>query len=542
MKKITKLLALLLALVMVFGVLAACAKSDSTTSNQNTTTSNNGSESTGSADNTGDSSDASENDYTLTIGVTTSNNTHDPSVDDAAAMYQSKTIWEALLEIDPVTGEIQPCLAESVEYIDDYTVEVKLRDNVYFTNGQKLSANDVMVTYRDLTAAGKMGSYFSAYDWENSEIVDDLTVRFALTEQYGPGISLMTTFRIYCAEDLFGDNAMSADDWMSNPNGTGPYYCVENVNGSHVTYARKDAADYWGELPECTEVTYKYYSETTAMYIDFETGALDVVNCVAATDAQRVIDGDCPEFAAYDINPIKDVLLLCLPQYVEYFQDQRVREAIAMAVDAEACAIAGFGCLYLPADSILPASVLYYEAQEAYENDIEAAKALLAEAGYPDGFTLRIVITQDNQTVAEALQACLQQIGITLNVESYDFPTAIPMMMQGDTDLCLKQSTGGATAGDPAQLLDTLGPDSTLAAARIEDPTWVEAFNLGLYSGDADTRAEGYAACQQWARETSWVIPICERAAMTVYNTNKLSAFPLTGADCPVVMDAVFAY
>ena len=541
MKKITKLLALLLALVMIFGVLGACAKTGDETKTPDATTPNNG----GPEDGSGDPADGGaegEKDYTLTIGVTTGNNTHDPHVDDATAAYQSKTIWESLLTINPTTFEIEPCLAESVEYIDEYTVEVKLRDNVYFTNGQKLTANDVMVTYRDKYAAGKMGSYFTAYDWENSKIVDDLTIHFVFTEQYGPGTSLMTTYRIYCAEDLFGDNAMSADDWMAHPNGTSPYYCVENVVGSHVTYARKDAEDYWGELPACTEVTYKYYSETTTMFIDFETGVLDVANNVAATDAQRVIDGDCPEFTAYDINPIKDVLMLCLPQYVEQLQDQRVREAIAMAVDAEACAIAGFGCLYLPADSILPSSVLYYEAQEGYENDVEAAKALLAEAGYPDGFSLRMVITMDNQTVAEALQACLANVGIDLKVESYDFPTAIPMMMQGDTELCLKQASGGATAGDPAQLLDTLGPDSTLAAARIEDPTWVEAFNKGLYSSDAALRAEGYAACQQWARETSWVIPICERAAMTVYNTEKLAAFPIAGADTPDVMNAVFAY
>ncbi len=540
MKKLSKLFALLLCLAMVFSVLAACSSDEGTTddgtseSGDNNTTGETGE--TGETDETGDGEAA--DDYTLTIGITQAPSTHDPNATNEKKRYQSKLIYDALVAIDPETQELEYVLVENIEYIDDLTLQIKLRDDVYFTNGQNLTANDVLVSLRDVYGVGQMASYFECYDWDNTEIVDDYTLNIAFTQEYGPAITLLASYDIYCAEDLTGDTALDADTWMSSPNGTGPYYCVENVSSSHATYRLKE--DYWGEVPQCTEVTYRYYSETSTMYIDFENGVLDAACAISETDAQRVLDGDCPEYTGYYINPIKDCLLLVLPEYVEAFQDERVREAVSLAIDQEAVATATYGCLYIEATSILPASVNFYEEQEGYTVDIDRANQLMEEAGYGDGLEITLVITSDNQVVAEAIQGCLQQIGITLNIESYDASTAIPMMMNGETDLCLKQTEGGAFTNDPSQLVDTLGPNSTLAAARITDETWTEAFNQALYSADETERAEGYATMQEWARETNWIIPICERANMLVYNTEKLASFQLVCADEPNVRFAVF--
>lgn len=533
MKKLSKILALLLVLAMVFTALAACSsdKTDDKTDDAGNDATN--------TDTTGDGETVDgDADHTLTIGLMQAPSTHDPTATNDRKRFQSKLIFDSLLQIDPETGAIEPLLAESYEYLDALTLQIKLREDVTFTNGQNLTTEDVLYTLKEVYGVGQMASYFECYDWDNTEIVDDYTLNIKFTKEYGPAVALLTTYDIYCKADLVGDTALSADDWMSAPNGTGPYYCVENVASSHATYHVKD--NYWGEVPECTEVTYKYYSEASTMYIEFEAGTLDAAQGLSETDAQRVLNGEGPSYTVSAINPVKDCLLLVLPEYVEAFEDERVREAISLAIDQAAVSTAAYGCLYIEASSMLPATVNFYEEQTPYTVDIETAKSLMEEAGYGDGLTLRLVITADNQTVAEALQGCLQQIGITLNIESYDPGTAIPMMMNGETDLCLKQAEGGAFTGDPSQLVDTLGPNSTLGAARQTDETWSAAFEKALYSSDESARAEGYATMQQWARETNRIMPICERANMFVYNGDKLASFNLTCADEPNVRYAVF--
>ncbi len=290
MKKLSKLLALLLALVMVFSVLVACAKDEADTNDNAASTGD--TTNNDASTNNGDAAEG-EKDTTLKIGVMATLTTHDLTVGNVNRT-QSRTIYEKLFAEDPATGEIVPCLALSAEYTDETTLVVKLRDNVYFTDGQHMTAKDVWYSLHDIWGASNMASYFACYDWEASSIVDDYTIEFKFTKPYGPAVTYLAAWAIGCAEDY--ENGVDADKAMTSPNGTSPYYCVENVTGSHVKYVRKDAENYWGELPECSEVTYKYYSESSTMYMDFETGALDVACAIAATDAQRVLDGDCPEF------------------------------------------------------------------------------------------------------------------------------------------------------------------------------------------------------------------------------------------------------
>ncbi len=544
MKKLSKLLALLLALALVFSVLAACSKSDEGTKDASDDSSDVGASDSsggGSEPSGGSSEDPADTDkdYTLNIGLVSTNGTHDPTT-TTTARYQMQTVFERLLKQNVETGELEPNLATSVEYVDDLVLEIKLRDDVYFTDGQHMTSKDVFCSLRDVWAAGNMASYFDCHDWDNSKIVDDYTIDLVVTKPYGPAITYMAFWAVFCYDDLFGENPADADKWFSEPNGTGSYYCVENVAGAYATYARKDADDYWGELPECTQVTYKYYSESSAMFIDFEAGNLDVACAIATTDAERVLANDCPEFTGYYVNSIRDVLMAILPEETEIFDDIRVREAFFKSVDRTNVALAMYGSLFIEADSILPASVNFYESKPTVEYDPEGAKELLAEAGYPDGISLRMIVTQDMQVLAEALQASPSAGGINITVESYDVPTVIPMLQAMESDFICKQAEGGAYINEPGLLLDTLSPVSTLPPAGMQDPVWTENFNKALYSTADEDRAAGYAGLQEWAASQYRCVPICERANMTVYNTDKLASFVMACADEPCAQYAVF--
>ncbi len=522
-----KWLALLLALLMTVSCLAACA-SDKTSEGGTTDPAPSASGDAAPADGAQAGSDR-----TVTIGVLTANDTHDLVANSEVPRYQRQMIYEHLMNINPETREVEYQLAESVEYTDETTLRITLRDDVKFTDGQTLTSRDVFYSLRDVWAVGNQAMYFSCYDWDNSKIVDDRTIELKFTQPFGPAVTYLAQYDIFCYDDLFGESPADADKWYSSPNGTSPYYCVENVASSYVTYARKDAADYYGELPACEKVTYRYYSESTTMYIDFETGVLDVACALNSQDAARVLDGDCPEHTAHSVNSLNDVLMLILPEYSELFADESVRKAFAMSVDAESVAVAMYGALFAPADSILASTMPFYKSEPVAAYDPEGAKALLAEAGYPDGVDLRFIVAQDNRVLAEALQGSLEGGGFRVSVESYDVPTCIGMWQNSETDFLCKETAGGGYLNDPAQVLNTLSPTSTLTPAKMENETWVEQFNAALYNTDPDTRRTAYEALQDYAVETYRCIPVCERVNMTVWNSEKIAAFPMAIADAP---------
>lgn len=546
MKKFKSLLALLLAFALLWA-LAACGGTEDKPSGSSEpaasdTAASAGTPTGGDAASPGSPSPAAESeaDHTLTIGITTANGTHDPAAN--ASRLQCGVVFETLMKQDPVTQELVPSLATSWEYLDPLTLEVKLRDDVYFTNGQHFTAKDVLYTLRDLYGElPYMGTLLVAYDWEATQIVDDYTIRFAFNTEYGPTLSYLAGFYMFCYDDLFGDTPADSDAWMYTPNGTGPYYCVENIASAQATYARKDADAYWGELPECTQVTYKYYSETSTMYIDFETGVLDAASGLNTSDSRRVIEGDCPVSTHYDILPIKDVLLIILSDECHYFDDIRVREAFFKAIDRESVSIATYGDLYMAADSILPSEVKYYEPQEVPDYDPDGARALLAQAGYPDGIELKLVVTNDMATMAEALQGSLATGGITLSVESYDMATAITMLRDCQSDFMCKEAMGGAYINEPALLINTsFGPVSAQPLTSMDDEEWLGYYDLAYNHNDDETRAAGYAGMQEWAIREYRIVPLCERATIMVYNTEKLASFVLSCPDEPCPQFAVF--
>ncbi len=213
MKRISKILALLLALAMVFSVLVGCAD-DSDPDSGDTAAETGSSDDDSATSNTGDATSGSDGsgttaDHSLTIGVTSANTTHD--LNASVMRTQVRMIYEALFQEDPETGEIVGKLAESYEYLDDTTIRIHLRDDIYFTDGQQMTTEDVLYSYQNVWAAGMRSSYFVCYDWENTSIIDDFTIEFKFNQVYGPVASYMIEWGIVCAADYIGDNPADAD-------------------------------------------------------------------------------------------------------------------------------------------------------------------------------------------------------------------------------------------------------------------------------------------------------------------------------------------
>lgn len=538
-----KFLALTLALLLMMTALVGCGSSDGTAGGSGGDSASAEASEGNTAAASGDAAAAVGGNSALTIGIVSVNGgfdhvgTHGQSDD-----LNTWLAWGSLFRRDTETGEMVPDMVDTYEWVDSTHLKITLKSGITAVDGEEITAEDVLYSYqRYVDESSNLMSFVSQYDFANSAVDenDPLTLTMAFTEEFGPGISYMympIVPKDWASEGEGTDDAI----WWDQPNSTGPYTCVENVDGAYVTFALRD--DYWGDTSGMAQtITIKYYGTESTMYVDFMNGDLDA--CFGLSSEDIASAGEAENVAAV-VASENDIYMLVLPEYVEQFEDENVRKAIAHAIDYEGCAIAGFGSLYTSVTSILPTSVNYsVESGLPYEYDPDLAKELMAQSAYPDGFDLKVVVTNSNENInlMTAIQAYLAVIGINVSVESYDIPTAVPMMQEGNTDLALNHGMGGNPQLEPAISLQNYAEDSTNLSVRLTDETFNTNYFLGLNSVDESVRAEAYEAIQEWAVEAYRLLPICESAYAYAYHTDKIQSLDTTAPSAPDLTQVVLA-
>ena len=473
--------------------------------------------------------DVIPNDGVLNVGWTTGVEGFDPASDNN--YIGNYLVYEGLFEMNPDTQELDNVLCESYEWVDDCTLKIKLKDNVYFSDGDKLVAEDVLFSmYRYIDLGSNLSTYYTVYDWDKCVAEDDLNLTLVTYEPYGPGLTNLTRpilNKSWC-------ETAAEDDWWDKPCGTGPYTVAENVSGSHTSYTLRD--DYWNKDNSSYDfqtMNVRSYAEASTMFIDFENGAIDVAFGVSVADSTRVLNGEVN--CGYVVRSNNDVINLVFNEACPYFEDIRVRQAIACAIDREAVGQAAYGDLTIPATSFVSASMgKYYENVGAHEYDPEKAKELLAEAGYADGFDIKMVIVNSsaNQALAEGIQFYLSEVGINMTIEAYAIPTAVPMFMAGEADVVLNQQNGGAYLLEPNQIYDTSTENSTNLCVRCTDPEFNGYLSAGLNSVDEAVRIENYKNAQKWNQENIHTVPLVEDAGCYVFD-GKVQSFNVNSLTYP---------
>lgn len=521
MKK-NRLLAMLLAVVMLFGLLAGCGGSGEGTPNEGTPN-----EGAPSASTPVESKDPAQTvgpigegtyerktaEGTLTVGLTSTADSFDPSVSfNSVGM---SLVYETILTKDPYTGEITSTIAESWDYTDECTLVVKFKEGITFSNGEPMTAEDALYSlHRMILTNSRWSTFVDAFNFEKCS-ADGLTLTLVTDEPFGPGLNYLTSryAAVLCKSYV---ESCSEEDFWDKPVGTGPYACVENVSGSHATYALRD--DYWGEFDNGIEtITTKFYAEQASMMLDYENGALDMAFDLSVSDAERAVSGGV-EHSNVIIAPVYDTYTVCLPEYVEAFDNLKLRQAIAHAIDHEAITAAAMGVLGVPATSTLPVGVDYHIDVGAYEYNPEKALQLLEESGVdPSTLSLRFVVVNSstNNNIAELVQAYLDVLGIEVKITSADLPTAVPLFMAGETELVINSM--GASAQEPDQQYDTVKASSTNATVRITDPEMDNYLMTGRNSVDPAVRQECYENAQKWLYDSYREIPICDVYQCFIY-------------------------
>jgi peptide/nickel transport system substrate-binding protein len=351
--------------------------------------------------------------------------------------------YDTLLTIRPDNlTEIVPSLAAGYEVSEDGLVYTfTLKEGLVFSSGNPITAEDVRFSWMRLKNI-KGNPSFYADPVETVEAVDDLTVKVTLTAPFpafpavvtAPAMSILDSQVVIehggtDAEDA--DTTDNAQEWLDqNSAGSGPFVLTRFTPETEIVLVRND--NYWGEAPAVSGITFRYVNDSTTALQQLERGDVDISLLVDPDLADRVTSNSDLKL---EVGQSLNITYLAISPS-DYFglpiSDVRVRQAIAMAIDYDGiidALLSGYGDR--PA-GILPIGTQGSDPSIRYNRDVDAAKALLEEAGVGDGFDITLYIGSGTsvgipvETFAAKIQSDLSDIGINVTINqqpSSDFFT-----------------------------------------------------------------------------------------------------------------------
>ncbi|GGB59988.1 peptide ABC transporter substrate-binding protein [Roseibium aquae] len=365
-------------------------------------------------------------------------------------------IYETLVDRE-VDGTLEPRLAtEWSIHPDDPTVWVfKLREGVKFHGGEDLTAEDVVFSVERVRheASDFKGLHANVV---GAEAIDDYTVHIKMDGPSPLYPNNLTNFFIMDkgwseANDVVApQNYDAGEEKFStrNTNGTGPYKLISRDPEVRTVMQHFDG--HWDEKPQVTEIIYTPIKEEATRVAALLSGEVDLVQDVPVQDIARlqntaginVTTG--PEnrviFFAYDMGSDK---LISANVDDNPFKKPEVREAMALALDRDAIMKVVMRGQSLPTGVAMPPFVNgWTEELDKYElPDVDKAKALLAEAGYPDGFSVDLNCPNDrylnDEAICQAYVGMLGRIGINANLVSQSRSLHFPLISNRTTDFYL---------------------------------------------------------------------------------------------------------
>jgi len=319
---------------------------------------------------------------------------------------------------------------------DNLGVTFHITPGIMMHNGDELHASDIKASIEAQRRDSGLGWQLDFVDLDASEEIDDYTydIRFnTINGVWESSFSMFTVISGRAYQECLDKNG-SSDEFYRAPVSPAPYIVTDWVDGDHITVTAFE--DYHGGKPPIDTMTMKIVSDDTAAYMELQKGEVDLVWNISAENVKKTRGADGLQLLLTDSNIINYV---GLNSGNEALSDFRVRQAIYYATNREDINIGAFGGLVYPIYSIMTNEAIgYYDGYETawpYETDIDKAKALMEEAGYGDGLTLRLLgeSTENYKLVSEQLAAMLGEIGITLEIELTDYATQNSILGGGDT-------------------------------------------------------------------------------------------------------------
>jgi len=430
------------------------------------------------------------------------------TVTDGESFRVTDNIFETLVKYKDTSTEVEPGLAESWEISPDgLTYTFKLRQGVKFHDGSDFNADAVVFNFnrwmdKSHPLHNKEGfeyynDMFGGYKGDETHVIksvealDPTTVKFTLNRPLAPFIQNlgMSTFAIASPKAL---QEMGPEKFNENPVGTGPFKFVEWKRNDSITLEKNP--DYWNKgFPKLDKIVFKVIPENSARLTALTSGEIDLMEGLNPDDVQSVKEN--AELQLFE-RPAMNVGYVGFNVEKKPLDNPKVREAIAHAINKPALIEAFYAGLAQPAVNPMPPSIWGHNNNiKDREYNLEKAKQLLAEAGYPNGFKIQFwampvprPYMPEGVKVAEAIQQDLKKIGIEAEIVTMEWATYLDKTKAGEQEMFMLGWNGDN--GDPDNFLATLLDKNNIGGNNRSRWANEEAHQLLMKAQSASSKEE----------------------------------------------------
>jgi ABC-type transport system substrate-binding protein len=461
-------------------------------------------------------------------------------------------IYDMLIYWDYINEKFLPGLAESWDVsVDGMTTTFHLRQGIQFQDGWgELTSADVKYTFEMQASPKSIGKTAQTRRIASMDTPDPYTLVVHMKNPYHTFFVDMSMGNsgvcqgIVCKKYL---ETVGEEVASQKPIGTGPFKLIESNPGNYMKFEALDS--HWRVVPEFKNVTLRLIPETSTLIAALKTGEVDLAQVPADQLSDLKTSG-----LAVEVNPVGGTVLVAglggmvIPEDTRYdpaihnkdpWSDPRVRKAMAMAIDRQALCdalLAGFGN---------PASVPLYTAaanKYQYPYDPAAGRQLLKDAGYPDGFSFRIISSvmasfPGAPQVAEALAGYWQQIGLKPEIATIDYNTYLTK----NIGKC--QTAGDVWLNIISVIADELNKAETFLMPNVNQLTYSDTGSFAIYRDNPKSNFEERNALvdklNQYYFDNVGPIPLFRNAYYFAWNSEKISPFIHEASARPLYLEYV---
>ncbi len=455
----------------------------------------------------------------IIVGVRTGPNNIDPRLgNDEASGRVAQLMFNQLMDLGDDL-RIKPMLAERLDNPDPLTYIATIRRGVKFHDGHELTAKDVVFTYGQMIDPSYLSPFKGAYrSLKSVTALDDYRVEFRLKEPF-------SAFTIQLAGPPAIVPAGSGADFGEHPIGTGPYKFVRYAVDDQIVLA--PFPGYFNGPPKNAGIVIRVLPDDTMRGLELRKGSIDLVVNDLPPDIVHQFEGKGFAIAK---SPGLDYSYLGINMLDPVLKDRRVRQAIGYAIDRHAIVEYLRRGLARPATGLIPSQAWAYEPDIfQFTYDPNRARQLLDEAGYKDPdadgplprlhLSLKVSNNEETRLQATVIQQQLRDVGIDLDVRSYEFATMYADVLKGNFQMFTLQWVGGAMV-DPDILrrvfYSTQTPPSGFNRGHYSNPDVDRLLDLAGAATSEAERKKYYGEVQKIIAEDAPYISIWNRTNVAI--------------------------
>lgn len=432
----------------------------------------------------------------------------------------ARSVWDQLLYRDPVTGDYLPSLAESYEWVDDLTIDMTLRQGITFHNGEAFNADDVVYTLNWVSDPENKVKSQRIVSWIKSvEKTGDFAVRIHLKDPFPAALEYLAGPLPIYPNEYYAE--VGPEGMSRNPVGTGPYKVV-SADMTTGTIEMVKNEDYFADSPRgqpsIGRLIQKTIPDADTLVAELMTGGIDWAWKVDKDQAQNLAQMPNLTVTGAETMRIGYLGMDAAGRSGEHpMTDVRVRQAVSHAINRQAIVdnLMGEGGRVVHS-ACFPEQFGCTQNVPRYDYNPEAAKALLAGAGYADGFTITLDGYRD-RALAEAMVGDLAAVGIQAELQYGTYAAARDKIRAGDSAFYF-MTWGSYSVNDVSAITSNffkMGADDTFQDQAVRD-----LLEEGDTTTDPAARKAAYQAALEMIAEKAYWLPLWSYPYYYVYSAD----------------------